>query len=111
MLLATLGADDESADPWTFVVKAIGSAGSASASWRAAVTRRAIGSMRLGWVPYEEVYDHELSAFLAAIAGDPSRIASPMSDAVAVARILTAAELSTSEHRTVWIREIPLEQA
>jgi predicted dehydrogenase len=107
MLVATLGADDDSADPWTFVVKAIGSAGSASASWRSAVVRQALGSMQLGWIPYEEAYAHELAAFLAAVAGDSSRIASPMADALAVARILTAAELSTRERRTVRLSEIP----
>lgn len=110
MLVTTIGADDESADPWTFVLKAIGSAGSASASWRSAVVRRAIGSMQLGWVPYEEAYEHELAAFLAAVAGDASRIASPMSDAAAVARVLTAAELSIRERRTVNLSELPQEQ-
>ena len=109
MLLTYLGADDDSADPWTFVVKAIGSAGSASASWRSAVMRRAIGSMQLGWVPYEEAYEHELAAFLAAVAGDRSQIASPMADAAAVARILNAAELSSRERRTVSLSEIPPE--
>jgi predicted dehydrogenase len=111
VLLTTLGADDDSADPWTFTVKAIGSEGSASASWRSAIIRRAIGSMHLGWVPYEEAYEHELAAFLAAVAGDSSQIASPMSDAVAVARILNAAELSIRERRTVSLSEIPREQS
>ena len=103
MLFTTLGADDDSADPWTFVVKAIGSAGSASASWRAAIVRRAAASMSLGWVPYEEAYEHELSAFVAAVGGDPSRIASPMGDAVAVARIVGAAEESIRRRQPVAI--------
>jgi predicted dehydrogenase len=105
MLFTTLGADDDSADPWTFVVKAIGSSGSASASWRAAVMRRAIGSMSLGWVPYEEAYERELEAFAAAVAGDADRIASPLADAVAVARIVGAAEQSIAQRRTVFLEE------
>lgn len=105
MLFTTLGADDDSADPWTFVVKAIGSGGSASASWRTAVTRRAIGSMSLGWVPYEESYEHELEAFVAAVAGDADRIASPLSDAIAVAKIVSAAEKSIEQRRTVFLKE------
>jgi predicted dehydrogenase len=103
MLFATLGADDDSADPWTFVVKAIGSAGSASASWRAAIVRRTVGSMSLGWVPYEEAYEHELSAFVAAVGGEVARIASPMTDAIAVARIVAAAEESSRRRCTVVI--------
>jgi predicted dehydrogenase len=104
MLFTTLGADDDSADPWTFVVKAIGSAGSASASWRAAVKRRSAGSMALGWASYEEAYEHELSAFVAAVAGDTSQIASPMSDAIAVAKIVSAAEGAIRLRRTVSLR-------
>jgi predicted dehydrogenase len=104
MLFTTLGADDDSADPWTFVVKAIGTEGSASASWRAAVLRRPVGSMKLGWAPYEEAYENELAAFVAAVAGDPSRIASPLEDAVAVAKIICAAELSTRRRRTVFLK-------
>lgn len=105
MLFTTLGADDDSADPWTFVVKAIGSSASASASWRTAVTRRAIGSMSLGWVPYEEAYEHELAAFVAAVEGDLDRIASPLPDAIAVAKIVSAAEKSIEQRRTVFLEE------
>jgi predicted dehydrogenase len=103
MLFTTLGADDDSTDPWTFVVKAIGSEGSASASWRAAVLRRAAGSMDRGWAPYEEAYEHELAAFVAATRGDESHVASPMEDAAAVAMIVGAAELSARERRTVLL--------
>jgi predicted dehydrogenase len=101
MLFTTLGADDDSSDPWTFVVKVVGSTGSASASWRAAVVHRGMGSMSMGWVPYEEAYERELAAFTAAVNGDASQIASPMEDAVAVARIVTAAEASVRRRRTV----------
>jgi predicted dehydrogenase len=104
MLFATLGADDDSADPWSFVVKAIGSQGSASASWRAGVVRRAIGSMGIGWVPYEESYDSQLLAFVSAVSGDDSAIASTMSDAVAVAKIIRAAELSIRRRRTIKVQ-------
>jgi predicted dehydrogenase len=59
--------------------------------------------MALGWVPYEEAYERELSAFVAAVAGDASLIASPMSDAIAVARIVAAAERSIRQRRTISI--------
>jgi predicted dehydrogenase len=106
MLFTTLGADDDSADPWSFVIKVIGSTGSASVSWRAAVTRRAIGSMSLGWVSYEEAYERELAAFTAAVSGDESQIASPMEEAAAVARILAAAETSARRHRSVVLNAV-----
>jgi predicted dehydrogenase len=104
MLFTTLGADDDSADPWSFVVKAIGSGGSASASWRAGVVRRAIGSMGVGWAPYEEAYDAQLQAFISAVGGDESRVASTMFDAIAVARIVRTAEASIRGRRTVLLK-------
>lgn len=104
ILFTTLGADDDSADPWSFVVKVIGTRGSATASWRSAVIRRSVGSMTMGWAPYEEAYEHELSAFLSAVAGDRSMIASPMEDAVAVARIIGAAESSIRRRCSVVLK-------
>lgn len=104
MLFTTLGADDDSADPWSFVIKAIGSGGSASASWRAGVIRKAIGSMGIGWASYEEAYELQLMAFVWAVHGDESRIASPMSDAIAVAKIVRTAEASILRRRTVLLK-------
>jgi predicted dehydrogenase len=104
LLFTTLGADDDSADPWTFVLKVLGTRGSASTSWRSAVIRRATGSMSLGWVPYEEAYEHQLAAFVAAVRGDRSLLASTMDEAIAVARIVTAAESSIRLGRTVSLR-------
>lgn len=107
ILFTSLGADDDSADPWSLMVKVIGSRGSSSASWRAAVTRQAVGSMSLGWIPYEEAYEGELAAFTAAVRGDSSLVASPMSDAIAVARIVGAAERAIRQSRTVTLTARP----
>jgi predicted dehydrogenase len=102
LLFTTLGADDDSAEPWTLLIKVIGTSGSASASWRAAVVHgQASGSMSIGWAPYEEAYERELAAFVAAVRGDPSGIASPLEEAAAVARIISAAEASARRGRTV----------
>lgn len=109
MLFTTLGADDDSADPWSFMLKVVGSRGSASATWRAAVTRTAIGSHGIDWVPYREAYESELAAFVAAVRGDDSLVASTMTDAVAVARIIGAAERSIRTSRTV--RLVPTREA
>ncbi|HEY4152341.1 MAG TPA: Gfo/Idh/MocA family oxidoreductase [Pseudolysinimonas sp.] len=101
MLFATMGADDDSADPWTFMVKVLGTDGSASATWRAAVVHRGIGSMSTGFVPYEETYEAELEAFVAAVGGDGDAIVSPLASAESVAIIIGAAARSAREGRTV----------
>jgi predicted dehydrogenase len=92
LLFASLGVDDESADPWTFVVKALGTQGSASATWRTGVWKSAIGSMSTAFAPYEEAYELQLEAFCRAVRGDPSRVQSTLQDAIAAERILSAAE-------------------
>src|SRR5207245_1716004 len=94
MLYASLAADDDSADPWSFVIKVIGSRGSASVSWRSGVFVNTIGSMARGYAAYEEAYDRELAAFVAAAHGHPERIESTLEDATQVEAILGAAETS-----------------
>jgi predicted dehydrogenase len=92
LLFASLGVSDESADPWTFVVKALGTEGSASATWRTGVWKSAIGSMATAYAPYEEAYELQLDAFCRAVRGDPSLVRSTLEDAVAAEQILSAAE-------------------
>jgi predicted dehydrogenase len=103
LLFATLGADDDASDPWTFAVKVIGTGGSASATWRAAVERDDTGGFSLGWVLYREAYELELAAFLAAVDGDASAVLSTMTDAAAVAEVLAAAEQAIAEKRTISV--------
>jgi predicted dehydrogenase len=92
LLFATLAVGDASADPWTFVVKVLGTHGSASATWSGGVFQRAMGSIATGYAAYEEAYERELEAFCRAVAGDREAIISPLEDAIDVERILTAAE-------------------
>jgi predicted dehydrogenase len=101
LLFATLAVDDDSADPWTFVVKALGTKGSASATWRSGIYEADAGSMATGYAAYEESYELELAAFCRAVRGEGSAIASTLADAVAVERVLTAAETAARSHRAV----------
>jgi predicted dehydrogenase len=89
-LFASFAVDDESADPWTFVVKVLGERGSASMTWRNAFVRRPKGSLSIGLPTYEESYEHETRAFLAAISGEATPVSS-LEDAAVVARIIDAA--------------------
>ena len=104
ILFTTLGADDDSADPWTFTIKVLGSRGSASASWRSAIGRPAPGDTRLRLFAYEEAYERQVAAFVAAVRGDPSQIVSPLEDAAAVARLVGAAETSIRRSRPIYLR-------
>jgi predicted dehydrogenase len=101
LLFASLAVDDDSADPWTFVVKALGTEGSATATWRAGVWRSSIGSMATGYAPYEEAYERQLEAFCHAVRGDRTAILSGLGDALGAERILAAAEQAVRTRASV----------
>lgn len=99
-LFASFAVGDESADPWTFVVKVLGERGSASLTWRSAFVRRAKGSLDIGLPAYEESYEHEGRAFLAALGGGPAPL-STLADAAVAARIIDAAYESARQGAAV----------
>lgn len=88
-LFASFAVGDNSADPWSFVVKVLGDRGSASATFRSSIFDRALGSLSIALPAYEESYEHELTAFADAIRGGRPPL-SPITDAVAVARLIEA---------------------
>jgi len=100
-LFATFAADDNSADPWTFAVKVIGTEGSASMSWRSAVARNTRTSwFAFGLPVYEESYGHEAQALRDAIRSD-APLASTLEDAATSARLVAAAYEAARERRVV----------
>lgn len=90
-LFATFAADDQSADPWTFVIKVIGTEGSASMSWRGVVGRDNQTPWFAFGIPlYEETYEHESAFFHQALAAGIRPI-SGLEDAETSARIIRCA--------------------
>jgi predicted dehydrogenase len=100
---ASFAVDDDTSQPWTFVVKALGDQGGAAYNWRDAIFRRPLGSLPFAVPAYENSYIHEQAAFAAASRGDQSAIVSPLGDALAAARILGAAEQAATQHASVDI--------
>ncbi len=89
-LSASFAVGDDSADPWSFVVKVLGTEGSASMTFRSAYLKRPLGTLGFGLPVYEESYEHELRAFAAAIrGGDPP--VSTMRDAASCSEIVAGA--------------------
>lgn len=102
-LFASFAVGDESADPWTFVVKLLGTCGSAAMTWRSSVVRRARGSLDVGLPVYEESYRDESRAFLDAILhGSP--LVSSLADAAMASRIVRAAHDSAATRASVLRR-------
>ena len=96
----TFGVDDYSNSPWSFVVKLLGTEGTATVDFRASVFRRALGTLPIAYAPYEESYKNELESFARAIAGD-ERLLSTMEDAAVAAGVIAAAQESRAEGRFV----------
>lgn len=95
-LFASFAVGDESADPWTFVVKVLGTDGSASMTWRTSIVRRGKGSLGFGIPAYEESYENENRAFVMAVREQGAPI-STIEDAATVSRIIRAAYQGASE--------------
>ena len=89
-LSATFAVGDDSADPWSFVVKVLGTEGSAAMTFRSTYLRRPLGTLGFGLPAYEESYELELRAFGAAIR-DGAGLISTMHDAASCAEIISGA--------------------
>lgn len=99
-LFASFATDDFSNEPWTCLVKALGTNGSAVVNWRTAMFKRAIGTHSMAWDQYEESFTDVLTAFRdAVLTGAP--VPSTMSDAATAARIVRAAYGSAGSHAFV----------
>jgi predicted dehydrogenase len=101
-LSASFAVSDDSADPWTFVVKALGTDGSAAMSFRSSYVRRPLGTLTFGIPVYEESYEHELRAFAAAIR-DGAAPVSTMEDAARCSEIIEGAYTAAASGRP-WVR-------
>jgi predicted dehydrogenase len=99
-LFSTFAVDDNSADPWTFVVKVLGTEGSASMTWRSSIFNRALGTLSFAVPIYEESYEGEARNLREAIErGVP--VLSTLRDAAASARIITAAYEAADKHTAI----------
>jgi predicted dehydrogenase len=96
-LFGSFAVDDDTADPWTFIVKILGSEGGATYSWRSARFNRQRGTHPFAMASYEDCYRYEAEAFRDAVRGDRSALNSTLEDALVVARLLERAQAGTSE--------------
>jgi len=93
-LFCTQAVDDFSNTPWTFVVKVLGTEGTAVVDWRTSVFTRPLGTLPIAIVQYEESFANELLAFVAAVEQAEPLISS-MEDAA------TAVEITSAAHRSM----------
>jgi predicted dehydrogenase len=63
-LFASFAVTDHSTNPWSFIVKVLGSQGSTQLSWQDVVLDRALGTLSRSYGRYEETYEHEIQYFI-----------------------------------------------
>lgn len=101
-LFATFATDDRTSQPWTFIVKVLGTRGGIVHTWRDAVVERAIGTHAEAFLSYEESYVNEDNHFLTrCLRGEPPL--STLRDAARVELIIRAATESVTTRRSVYV--------
>jgi predicted dehydrogenase len=63
-LFASFVVADHSTNPWSFVIKVLGTGGSTQLSWQDVVFDRAIGTLSRSYGRYEDTYEHEIDYFI-----------------------------------------------
>ena len=99
-LCASFAADDHSADPWTMMVKVIGTAGSTRYSYRDWVELKPAVVHSQTYTAYRGSIMHEVDHFVRVCAGKATPLSS-LDDAVAAQRIIEAVETSIEDGTTV----------
>lgn len=99
-LFASFAFDDLTSQPWTFLVKVVGTGGGVVHNWRDAVGARSIGTHDEAYVAYEESYRNEDEHFLTrCLRGEPPL--STLADAARVQHLIDAAAESIATGKVV----------
>lgn len=100
-LFASFAVTDHSSNPWSFVVKVLGTHGSAQLSWQDVVLDRPIGTLSRSYGRYEETYEHEIEYFITEciLGGKPPL--STLTDAYKVLELIMQAEDDSQKKKSL----------
>ncbi len=101
-LFASFAVDDLGADPWTFVVKVLGTAGTSGYSWRSTTHRPDADGFSVGIPVYHETYVHQARALRDVVLGREPALTT-LADAAVVADVLAAAGRAAQTHQSVTL--------
>jgi predicted dehydrogenase len=99
-LFASFATDDLTNEPWTCLVKVLGTDGSAVVNWRSATFQRARGTHSMAWDQYEQSFGDTMRVFRDAIVAK-GPIASTLNDAATAIRIIGEAYAAARSHVVV----------
>lgn len=102
-LFASFAVTDQSTNPWSFVVKVLGTQGSTQLSWQDIVLNRALGTLSCSYGRYEETYEHEIHYFINECVLEGKSPLSTLEDARKVLEMVLRAENDSTKKRRVSI--------
>jgi predicted dehydrogenase len=100
---ASFAADDNSSDPWTFVIKVIGTEGATRYSYRDWVENKPGPAHAHTWSAYPESITNEVAYFVNSCLLEQRPPPSPIDDAITALQIIEAAEKSINESTIVTL--------
>lgn len=103
-LFASFAMNDETSDPWMFVIKVLGTKGGCHVTWKSAIFARPLGTMSQAIVPYEESFTNTDRYFIEECIGQGHPPLSTLEDAAVAAVLIEAAEESIKTKNTVTCR-------
>ncbi|MGN6264447.1 MAG: Gfo/Idh/MocA family protein [Ginsengibacter sp.] len=102
-LFASFAVSDHSTNPWSFIVKVLGTQGSAQLSWQDVVLDRAIGTLSRSFDRYEETYEHEIQYFINECILERKPPLSTLLDAHRVLEMIIHAENDSQEKKNLLL--------
>jgi predicted dehydrogenase len=100
-LFASFAVTDHSTNPWSFIVKILGTQGSAQLSWQDMVLDRALGTLSRSYVRYEETYEHEIQYFINECVLEGKSPLSTLTDAYKILEMVIQAENDAQEKKGI----------
>lgn len=91
-LFASFAVADYTTNPWSFVVKVLGTGGCTQLSWQDIIFDRALGTLSRSYGRYEETYEHEIRYFINECVLNNRPPLSTLEDAAEVLRMVIRAE-------------------
>ena len=92
VLFSSFACDDDSSNPFTYMIKILGTEGSATHSWRDIQYNRAIGTLSKAYPKYEELFFYESKYFIEECIINGKQPLSTISDAVIVQELVEMAD-------------------
>ncbi|NEU30423.1 Gfo/Idh/MocA family oxidoreductase [bacterium LRH843] len=92
VLFSSFACDDKTTNPWTYMVKILGTNGGATHSWQDVVYERSIGTLSKAFPKYEELFYYEAEYFIEECINKGKQPLSTLEDAAIVQQLVQLAE-------------------